>query len=79
MNNRTKKVNIRLIQLGKNLGISQTEAVKAKRTIINITTLALLTGTILLLGQFIMTGGPAGLYYTGVSIKDFKILFGGFF
>lgn len=79
MNNRKKKVNIKLIQLGENLGINQTEAVKAKRTIINIATLALFTGAILLLGQFIMTGGPAGLYYTGVSIKDFKILLGGIF
>ena len=79
MNTRTKKINVKLTQLGKNLGINQTEAVEAKRTIKNIATLALFTGAILLLGQFIMTGGPAGLYYTGVSIKDFKILFGGFF
>jgi hypothetical protein len=79
MKNRNEKINKKLIQLGENLKITSKEAVKAKRTIINIATLALLTGAILLLGQFIMTGGPAGLYYTGVSIKDFKILFGGFF
>jgi len=74
-----KKINSKLTKLGQPLGLTETDIILAKRNAKNIITLALLTGTFMLLGHLIMPGGPVGLYYTGVSIKDFKILFGGFF
>ena len=78
MNTRTNNINTKLIKLGQTLGLNETDALRAKRTTKNIVTLALFTGAFMLLGHLMMPGGPAGLYYTGVSIKDFQILFGGF-
>jgi len=78
MNKKISKINTKLTNLGQTLGLDKTDILKARRTTRNIISMALLTGIFLLLGHIIMPGGPAGLYYTGVSIKDFKILFGGF-
>jgi len=77
MNTKKNQINTKLFELGKNLDLNENDVIKAKRTIKNIAALALFTGIIIVLGNFIMTGGPAGLYYTGVSIKDFKLIFGG--
>lgn len=74
-----KKINTKLQELGQTLGLEETDIMKAKRTTKNIVTMALFVGAFMLLGNLMMPGGPAGLYYTGVSIKDFKILFGGLF
>ena len=79
MNARTKKINTKLTKLGQTLGLDETDTLRAKRTTKNIVTLALFTGAFMLLGNLMMPGGPVGLYYTGVSTKDFQILFGGFF
>ena len=78
MNIKTKKKDTKLTKLGQTLGLDETDSLRAKRSIKNIVTMALFTGAFMLLGHFMMPGGPAGLYYTGVSIKDFQILFGGF-
>jgi len=78
MNIKTKKIDTKLTKLGQTLGLDKADTLRAKRTTKNIVTLALFTGAFMLLGHFMMPGGPAGLYYTGVSIKDFQILFGGF-
>ncbi len=78
MNAKTKKIDTKLTKLGQTLGIDETDSLRAKRTTKNIVTLALFTGAFMLLGNLMMPGGPAGLYYTGASIKDFQILFGGF-
>ena len=78
MNKKTKKINTKLTKLGEMLGLDEIQVLKGKRTARNIISLALLTGVFLLLGHLIMPGGQSGLYYTGVSIKDFKLLFGGF-
>ena len=77
MNEKTKKINEKLIQFGQTLGLDEATAVKAKRTTKNIITMALTTAAFFVLGNLMMPGGPAGLYYTGASIKDFQILFGG--
>jgi hypothetical protein len=79
MNARTKKINTKLTKLGQTLGLDKTDTLRAKRTTKNIVTLALFTGAFMLLGHLMMPSGPVGLYYTGVSTKDFQILFGGFF
>ncbi len=78
MNARTKKINTKLTKLGQTLGLDKTDTLRAKRTTKNMLTLALFTGAFMLLGNLLMPGGHAGLYYTGVSIKDFQILFGWF-
>ena len=78
MNARTNNINTKLTKLGQTLGLNETDTLRAKRTTKNMVTLALFTGVFMLLGHLMMPGGPAGLYYTGVSIKDFQILFGGF-
>lgn len=74
-----KKINEKLQKLGQMVGLNETDAIKAKRTTKNIVTMALFAGAFMLLGNLMMPGGPIGLYYTGASIKDFRILLGGFF
>lgn len=79
MNEKGKQMDVKLQQLGQTLGLSSIDVVQAKRTTKNVVTTAVLTAVFLLLGHLLMPGGPVGLYYTGASIKDFQILFGGFF
>lgn len=71
-----EKINAKLIKLGESLELDKIDSIKAKRTIRNVITMVLFAGIFIILGTLMMPGGPAGLYYTGVSIKDFKILFG---
>ena len=77
MKARSKKINKRLMDLGKPLGISEVDAIKAKRTVKNIMKMSFVAGAFLLLGSIIAPGGIAGNFYGGGSIKDFKILLGG--
>ena len=77
MRKKRKMINRRLVDLGRPLGINEIDAIKAKRTLKNIVTMTLFAGVFLILGNILMPGGPAGLFYTGASIKDFKILLGG--
>ena len=79
MNTRSKTIDTKLVKLGQTLGLNAADALHAKRTAKNIITTALVTGAFMVLGHLMMPGGPAGLYYTGASIKDFQILFGGLF
>jgi hypothetical protein len=74
-----KKINNTLKELGRTVGLSEIESLQAKRNTKNIIALAIVTGFFVLLGHILMPGGPVGLYYTGVSIKDFQVLFGGLF
>jgi hypothetical protein len=79
MNTKNKKINNKLRELGQMLGLDEGNTLRAKRTTKNIITMAFAAAVFVLLGTLMMPGGPVGLYYTGGSIKDFKILFGGFF
>ena len=79
MRRRKKKIDAKLKTLGQSLGLSEVDALKAKRTAKNIVALAIFAGVFAILGSLMMPGGPAGLYYTGASIKDFRMLFGGWF
>ena len=76
MRRRKKKIDAKLKTLGQTLGLSEIDAIKAKRTAKNVVALAIFAGVFAILGSVMMPGGPAGLYYTGVSIKDFRMLFG---
>ena len=78
MKRNRKEINAKLKQLGAPLGLSETDAMQAKRTIKNVATMAVFAGIFFIFGSVLMPGGPAGLYYTGASVKDFQILFGGF-
>lgn len=79
MRRRKKKIDAKLKTLGQTLGLSEIDAIKAKRTAKNVVASAIFAGVFAILGSVMMPGGPAGLYYTGVSIKDFRMLFGGWF
>lgn len=72
-----KIINKKLKQFGKTLGLDENSSINAKRTTKNTIVMAFFAGLLFVLGRFMMPGGPAGLYYTGVSIKDFQMLFGG--
>ena len=72
-----EKINRKLEQIGQTLGLKAADAIRAKRTTKNIITMAIFTAAFIILGHIMMPGGPSGLYYTGFSIKDFQILFGG--
>jgi len=69
----------KLEHLGHTLGLNAAEVARAKRSAKNIIALAIVSGAFIALGRFLMPGGPVGLYYTGVSIKDFGLLFSGWF
>lgn len=75
---KNQKINNKLQELGKTLGLDEVDTLRAKRTTKNIITMALATGVFILLGNLMMPGGPVGAYYAGVSFKDFQILFGWF-
>ena len=72
----TKKarINEKLKQLGKPLGINEIDAIQAKRTIKNIVALAFVAVIFAFLGRMLMPGGFAGYYYSGGGIKDFNFL-----
>ena len=74
-----KNINKTLKELGGTVGLTEIESLQAKRKAKNIITMAIETGVFLILGHMLMPGGPVGLYYTGGSIKDFQVLFGGLF
>jgi hypothetical protein len=75
----TTKQPTKLEQLGQTLGLNATEVDRAKRSLRNIIALGIVTGVFLALGTILMPGGPVGEYYTGASIKDFGLLFSGWF
>jgi len=77
MKYRANKLNSKLIELGKPLGLDEASSIKAKRNIKNILAMAIVAGIIMLLGSLVMPGGPCGKFYGGGSIRDFKILLGG--
>ena len=79
MNTKNQKINNKLRELGQTLGLDEVNTLRAKRTTKNIITMAFMTAVFVLLGNLMLPGGPVGCYYTGASIKDFKVLFGGFF
>ena len=65
-------------EIGRLLQLDATDVYLAKKTATHILSMALISGLFMLLGSLLMPGGPAGLYYTAVSIKDFQLLLSGF-
>jgi len=77
MRYKTKKINNKLIKLGKSIGLDKMTSMNAKRNIKNIIAIAIITGVVLILGALMTMPLLPGYFYSGGSIKDFKILVGG--
>ena len=75
---KTQKINEKLKQLGKPLGLNETDTIQAKRTIKNIAFMAIVAGIFAIMGSVLMPGVLAGYYYGGGGIRDFHLLFRGF-
>ena len=71
-------MNSKMQEIGRLLQLDNTEVCLAKKTAKHIVSMALIGGIFMILGNLLMPGGPAGLYYTAVSIKDFQLLLSGF-
>lgn len=68
-------VNVKLQELGTTLGLDQNDINKAKKTTRSILTMFIIAGILTLIGKIITSQLDAvGLYYVGVSIRDFGIL-----
>jgi len=79
MTKKAEKINQKLRQLGKPLGINEIDAIKAKRTLKNVVSIAIIGVIFGLIGWLISPGGQAGYYYGGGGIRDFHLLFRGLF
>jgi hypothetical protein len=70
-----KKINNKLQQLGQTLGLNDNEISSAKRTATNMLTIAIAAAIVMLIGRIALKQLDAiGMFYTGVSIKDFGLL-----
>ena len=70
-----KKINIKLQQLGQTLGLKDDEIASAKRTARNMLSMALAAAIVMLIGRIAAKQlDSIGMFYTGVSIKDFGLL-----
>lgn len=74
-----QKINTKLKELGKKLGLDEATSLTSKRNIKNIIAMAVIAGFILLLGAFIKLPNLTGYYYSGGSIRDFNLFFQGLF
>jgi hypothetical protein len=79
MNERSNKINNRLVDLGRYVGLDEASSINARRNIKNIISMTIIAGFFIILGNLLMPGGPCGGFYGGGSIRDFKIIFGGLF
>ena len=79
MNRKKKKINKKLKKLGQTIGLDESDIARAKINMRSVLSVAIASSFIMLIGMFVITQLDAiGLYYTGVSIKDFS-LFSRFF
>jgi len=72
------KINKKLYELGKTIGLEEIEINHAKRTAKTIVSVCIIAGIFGLIGFFSSRLDAVGLWYVGVSIKDFN-LFSNFF
>ena len=77
MSKKSKRIDKKLVELGRSVGLTGIEAIKAKRNVKNILTVALFAGFIILLGGVLVPGGLSGYFYGGASVKEFRVLLGG--
>jgi hypothetical protein len=73
--NTRKNINTKLQELGQTLNLNDSDITNAKRTARSMLGMAIAAAIIILIGKIAITQLDAvGLYYTGVSIKDFGLL-----
>jgi len=68
------KIKAKLYELGKTVGLETSEIDKAKRTTRTIVSICIVAGIFALIGIFTSRLDAVGLWYVGVSIKDFGLL-----
>ena len=75
MNGRKKHIHTKLQQMGQMLGLDDSDINNAKRTAVSTLCIAIAAAVVILIGKIVTSQLDAvGLYYTGVSIKDFGLL-----
>jgi len=79
MNKNREKVNTKLMELGRPLGLDEADAIKVKRTARNIIGLAVITVIVAVAGNFLLPGGSAGAYYLPPdgNIRELQMIFKG--
>lgn len=82
MKRSSTEIKAKLHELGKTIGLEESEIDHAKRTAKTLVGMCLIVGFFALIGIFSSRLEAVGAWYTGVSIKDFQIdfnYFGRFF
>jgi hypothetical protein len=75
MNKRKKQFNTTLQQMGQTLGLTDNDIDRAKRTARSILGMTIAATLVLIIGKIALSQlDTVGLYYIGVSIKDFSLL-----
>ena len=68
------KIRSKIYNLGKNIGLEVNEIDKAKKTAKTVIAFCVIAGVFALMGLFSSRLEAVGLWYVGVSIKDFGML-----
>lgn len=68
------KIEAKLHEFGKIIGLEESEIESAKRTGKTIMSMCIIAGIFALIGIFSSRLDAVGLWYVGVSIKDFSLL-----
>jgi uncharacterized protein YbcC (UPF0753/DUF2309 family) len=75
MNIKKQHITTTLQQMGQTLGLTDNDITNAKRTARSMLGITLAAIVVIIIGKIITSQLDAvGLYYTGVSIKDFGLL-----
>jgi uncharacterized protein YbcC (UPF0753/DUF2309 family) len=75
MNAKKQHITTTLQQMGQTLGLTDNDITNAKRTARSMLGITLAAIVVIIIGKIITSQLDAvGLYYTGVSIKDFGLL-----
>jgi hypothetical protein len=75
MNTKKQHLTTTLQQMGQTLGLTDNDITNAKRTARSMLGITLAAIVVIIIGKIITSQLDAvGLYYTGVSIKDFGLL-----
>ena len=72
---RKKHLTTTLQHMGQTLGLSDRDIINAKRTARSMLSITIAAAVVIIIGKIVTSQLDAvGLYYTGVSIKDFGLL-----
>lgn len=79
MSKKREKINKKLMELGRPLGLNEADALKVKRTARNIVGIAIIAVIVALAGNFLLPGASAGAYYAppDSNIRELQMIFKG--